>query len=654
MRMGDETVHLFGEYVLDMARGCLLRAGRPVHLRPQAYRMLKYLADNRGRLVSKDQLIEEVWEGRAVTDDSLVQCLRDVRHALGEGAGQHLRNERGRGYIFDPEAVGPEAGESLPARQEQVETVRGVVEEDETKDIVQTMSPAALTANAGRSRSTSSAEHLNSGVRTHKRAALIALAVLALAAAGVMYFAYFASRDQAIRSVAVLPFANGNGDPDLEYLSDGLSESLIDRLSQLPGMKVIARSSSFKYKGKEVDPQEVARSLGVEALVLGRVVQRGDDLQVRVELVDARDGTQIWGEQYNRRAADIQTVQEEISRIISQKLRLRLTGAQEQQLTKHVSTNPQAYQLYLNGLYYWRKGHPFENGKRALDYYNQALTLDPNFALAWAGVANFYFGFTGLSLLDPKEALPKAKAAAQRALELDETLAEAHSVLAGIKQDEWDWAGAERGHRRAVELNPNSVDARHRYARFSSVMGRHEEALAEVKLAQELDPLRTSLRLREGIVLYIARRYDEAVEKLRHVIELEPDHAVAHNFLGVAYDAKGMYEQAINEQQKAISIEREMTEARIFLGYALAKSGRKSEAKAILDELKTTKEYVSPAVLAVLYIGLEDKEGAIAALERAYGARDLQLQYLGAVHHYDSLRSDPRFQDLMQRVGLPQ
>jgi tetratricopeptide (TPR) repeat protein len=185
-------------------------------------------------------------------------------------------------------------------------------------------------------------------------------------------------------------------------------------------------------------------------------------------------------------------------------------------------------------------------------------------------------------------------------------------------------------------------------------MGRHEEALAEVKLAQELDPLRTSLRLREGIVLYIARRYDEAVEKLRHVIELEPDHAVAHNFLGVAYDAKGMYEQAINEQQKAISIEREMTEARIFLGYALAKSGRKSEAKAILDELKTTKEYVSPAVLAVLYIGLEDKEGAIAALERAYGARDLQLQYLGAVHHYDSLRSDPRFQDLMQRVGLPQ
>jgi eukaryotic-like serine/threonine-protein kinase len=664
--VSHDSIPLFGGFTLDLARGCLLRGGDEVHLRPQSYEVLKYLAEHRGRLVSKDQIIEEVWGGRAVTDNSLSKCIEEVREALGGHARQYVRNVRGRGYIFEPELGEREGLGGSTTLTEQVDLVRVVIEGEvaaEAREVDRTASqladsmvravPAAATAEAGAARAAPNAEHAVIGIARHKRAAVIALVALALAAAAVLvYLTRPDSRGQ-IRSVAVLPFANGSGDPNLEYLSDGLSESLIDRLSQLPGMKVIARSSSFRYKGKEVDPREAARALGVEALIVGRVVQRGDDLQVRAELVDARDGTQVWGEQYSRRASDVQAVQEEISRAISGNLRLRLSGAQEQLLTKHATQNAQAYQLYLNGLYYWRKGPPaFENGRRALDYYNQAVALDPDFALAWAGVANFYLSFAGLSLLDPKEALPKAKAAARRALELDEALADAHSVLAGVKQDEWDWAGAERGHKRAVELNPNSVDARHRYARFLSVMGRHEEALAEVKLAQGLDPLRTGLRLREGIVLYIARRYDEAVEKLRHVIELEPDHAVAHNILGMAYDAKGMYAQAINEQQKAISIERAMTEAQIFLGYALAKSGRKSEAQAILDELKNTKAYVSPAVLAVLYIGLGDNEGAIASLERAYGVRDLQLQYLNAIPHFDSLRPDPRFQDLVRRVGL--
>src|SRR5712691_7823605 len=341
----------------------------------------------------------------------------------------------------------------------------------------------------------SSAEYVIGEVKRHKRGAALVLAALVIAAAVAAfgYFKYFGSRSRAINSIAVLPFTNASADPSIEYLCDGISESLIDTLSQLPGLKVIARGSSFKYKGKEVDPQEIATALGVQAILSGRVVQRGDQLQVRAELIDARDKTQLWGEQYNRKAADIQAVQEEIARTISEKLRLRLSGAQEQQLAKHATVNAQAYQLYLNGSFYSRKGG-FENGRKALDYYNQAVALDPNFALAWTEVAEAYRYLQANGLLDPKETLPKAKAAAQKALELDETLAEAHVALGLIKMDEWDWAGAEREFKRASELNPNLAEARFRYSGYLSNVRRPTEALAEIKRAQELDPLRIRLR----------------------------------------------------------------------------------------------------------------------------------------------------------------
>ena len=284
----------------------------------------------------------------------------------------------------------------------------------------------------------------------------------------------------------------------MEYLSDGISESLINALSQLPELKVIARSSAFQYKGKEVDLQEAAKALGVQAIVTGRVVQRGDSLQVSAEMVDVRDKTQLWGEQYSRKSTDLQAVQEEIARAISEKLRLRLSGAEEQQLSKRATTNPQAYQLYLNGIFHRRKGG-FENGRKALDYFNQAVALDPNFALAFTGVADAYRYLAANSVLDPKEAYPKAKAAAQKALELDDRLAEAHVALGMIKNDEWDWAGAEREFKRAIELNSNLAEAHFRYSQYLSQMGRHTEAMAEIKRAQELDPLRITLRGQEGV-----------------------------------------------------------------------------------------------------------------------------------------------------------
>jgi len=513
---------------------------------------------------------------------------------------------------------------------------------------------AAPTAEASAAHTVSSAEYVVGEIKRHKRGALLVLATLLIAVAATFAYNYFARGGRtAIGSIAVLPFTNTSGDANMEYLSDGISESLINALSQLPQLKVIARSSAFKYKGKEVDPQEVAKALGVQAVVTGRVVQRGDNLQISAEMVDVRDKTQLWGEQYSRKLTDVQAVQEEIARTISEKLRLRLSGAQEQQLAKRATANPEAYQLYLNGVFYRRKGG-LENGRKALDYYNQAVALDPNFALAWTGVADAYRYLQANGVLDPKEAHPKAKAAAQKALELDEGLAEAHVALGLIKMDEWDWAGAEHEFNRATELNPNLAEAHHRYSVYLTNVGRHTEALAEIKRAQELDPLRIVLRDQEGAALYFARRYDEAVQQLQNVIKLDPDDRFAHAYLGYTYEAKGMYAQAIAEYQKRIRIEGETTSTLCYLGYALAMSGKRSEAQAILDKLKTTKEYVSPAELAVLYFGLGDKEGALTSLERAYAAHDLQMQSLKIDSHYDSLRSDPRFQDLLRRVGLPQ
>ncbi|MDQ3687995.1 MAG: tetratricopeptide repeat protein, partial [Acidobacteriota bacterium] len=500
----------------------------------------------------------------------------------------------------------------------------------------------------------SSAEYIVGEIKQHKRGAALVLATLLAAIVGLTSFFYFAkSGTAAINSVAVLPFVNVSKDPNTEYLSDGISESLIDTLSQLPGLKVIARSSTFRYKGKEIDPEEVAKTLGVGAIVTGRVVQRGDQLQVRAELVDAREGTQLWGEQYTRRAADLQTVQSEISREIAEKLRLRLTGAEEQRLAKRATENPEGYQLYLNGLFYMRKGG-VEDVRKALDYYNRAAALDPQFALAHAGVADSYRWLANNSLLDPKEAAAKGKAAAQKALGIDDQLAEAHLALAGFATDEWDWAGAEREHRRTIELNPNLAQARHRYSQYLSSVGRFDEALREIKRAQELDPLRVTLKGQEGIILFFARRYDEAIQQLQNALRLEPENAVTLIYLGYTYAAKGQYAEAVEAYQKAISVEGENTSTLCYLGHAYARSGKRDEALAVLDKLKRTKEYVSPAELAILYVGLGDKEAALGSLKSAYASRDLQLQYLKVEPSYDPLRSDPRFQDLVRRVGLPQ
>jgi serine/threonine-protein kinase len=512
--------------------------------------------------------------------------------------------------------------------------------------------PPAQTAHNPAASPTSSSEYVVGEIKRHKLGVIAAVAALVMAIAAYAYFFYFSGSGKApINSVAVLPFVNVSSDQDTEYLSDGISGSLINSLSQLPQLKVIARSSSFKYKGQEVDPQEVARVLGVQALVTGRVVQRAGMLLISVELVDARDKTQMWGEQYNRRAEDLLQVQSEISREIAERLRLRLTTGEQQQLVKSVIVNPQAYELFLKGRFRWNNGGT-ENAKRAVEYFQQAIAVDPAYAPAYAELSRSYSDLVTGSILDPKEFTPKAEAAARKALELDESLAEAHLASGGIKLYAWDWAGAEREFKRAIELNPNLAAAHAFYSFYLGLVGRPDQANAEIKRARELDPLSPQVNAWVGVQLLLARQYDQAIEALKRSLELDQNNPNATRVLGDVYGAKGMYAEAIATYQQVIKLGGNTPGTQIYLGAAYAKSGEREPAQAILKRLETKTEYVSPGELAVLYVALGERDQAFASLERAYVVHDSQLQSLGVDPFFDPLRSDPRFKDLLRRVGL--
>ncbi len=523
-------------------------------------------------------------------------------------------------------------------------------------------STAPQTGAASALDTTPTAESVNNKINRGRRLPLvIPLILAAIAIATVAYFVYsnYGNRGDktsidstaGIRSIAVLPFANVNDNPDMEYLSDGISESLINSLSQLPQLKVIARSSSFKYKGRDADPETVAKALSVEGILTGRVTQRGENLLISVELMDARDRTQVWGEQYNRKATDLLQVQAEISREIAERLRLRLSVGEQQQLSKRETATPEAYELLLRGRFQWRKGGT-EDWKKATEYYNQAIVVDPAYALAYAELSVSYSNLAHNSILDPKEFLPRAEVAALRALALDETLADAHLALANLKLNAWEWTAAEGEYKRAIELNPNFAEAYRWYSAYLTVTGRHEQSIARIRRARELDPLSIIVNADLGSNLFFARHYDEAIEAVKKTLELDPNFPLAHAYLGYIYAAKGMYPEAIAEQQEAIKLGLGGPSGQIYLGAAYARSGEREKAKTILKQLQTSKEYVSPGELAILYGSLGEREQAFASLEKAYAAHDLQLQYLGADPAFDPLRSDPRFRDLMRRIGL--
>jgi serine/threonine protein kinase/Flp pilus assembly protein TadD len=496
----------------------------------------------------------------------------------------------------------------------------------------------------------SSAEYIVSEVKKHKLVWLAVLGVLIATLATAGYFTAF--RSMPINSIAVLPFVNVGEDRDTEILSDGLSENLINTFSRLSQLKVIARNSSFKYRGENIDIQDAAKKLGVGAILTGRVVRRGDDLQISVELINTSDNTLIWGDLYNRKVSDTLKVPQEIAQAVAEKLQLKLSDAQEQQIAKRSTQSPQAYQLYMNGVFYRRKNGA-ENIRRAIEYQNQAIALDRSFALAYTELSIDFAALVEILALSPKEGMPQARSAAEQALALDDTLAEGYDALAGVRYFEFEWAGAESASKRAIELNPNLAGAHALYAEYLSRLGRFDEALREVRLAQKLDPLRTGLISNEGTIFYYARRYQEAIALKKPInAQSAEENPFAHLELAKVYVQTGQYAEAILSYQTSIKLE-ETTTALIHLGRAYALSGRRNEAIAILDRLKTTEKYVSPAELAILYGALGDKEKAFASLEKAFTERDFQLTSLKVEPGYDPLRADPRFQDLMDRVGLP-
>jgi serine/threonine protein kinase/tetratricopeptide (TPR) repeat protein len=484
---------------------------------------------------------------------------------------------------------------------------------------------------------------------------IAAVALIAgLAAAG--WFYGFSERGGAtIDSVAVLPFVNASADPNTEYLTDGITESLINSLSQLPHLKVMSRDSAFMYEGKETDARTAGQALGVRAVLKGRVMQRGENLDISAELVDARDNTHIWGQQYSRKQSDIFALQGEIAKEITTMLRTQLSGEDEKHMAKSYTANPEAYQDYLKGRYWWNK-RTEEGFRTGIEYFQQAIAKDPTYALAYAGLADSYSLLADYGLVAPIEAYPKAKDAALKALEIDDTLAEAHTSLAWIKANyDWDWAAARKDHQRAIELNPNYATAHQWYGVVLYRMGRLKEALPEVKRALELDPLSLVINRNLAEAFYCGREYDQAIEQFRKTLGLDPNFVTAHATLGDAYVQKSMYKESIVEFEQALVISSGNTQALSGLGHAYAAAGRRPEAQTVLDKLNllSKQRYVSAGFRARIYAGLGEKDLAFEWLEKAYADRNINAGVgikLDPV--YDPLRSDPRFQDLLRRMNL--
>ncbi|HSB08403.1 MAG TPA: tetratricopeptide repeat protein, partial [Blastocatellia bacterium] len=454
-----------------------------------------------------------------------------------------------------------------------------------------------------------------------------------------------------LNSIAVLPFINESRDSDTEYLSDGMTETITRDLSKIPNLRVISRSSAFRYREKEINPQSIGRELNVQAVLIGRIQKSGERLSLSTELINVEDNSQIWSEQYNRRITDALALQEEIPITIARRLQVKLSGADRARLNIRDTADVEAYRHYMKGRYFWDK-RSAEGMQKAQEHFEQAIAIDPNYALAYAGLADC-FALTDASPSPHSEGYAKAKSAAIQALALDETLAEAHTSLAWIKFNyEWDWGSAENEFNRAIELNPNYATAHHWYSVYLSYMGRYDEAITEIKKAQELDPLSLIVNTNVGVILSLARRYDEAIEELTKVLEMDPNFIRARLRLGLTYPYKKMYEEAIAQIQNGLSIANDEPSLLAALGSVYARSGQRSRAKQILQQVKQMqgRDGFRAMALANIYRDLGETEQALMYLQEAYEAHDTSLFEIKGEEVWDSLRSDPRFIDLLRRV----
>ena len=583
------------------------------------------------RIVSKALAKDKSKRYQTITDFKLdLEQLREELHL----AGPEIRSRTES--VSDPEVT-----QQSSAHAAQVDRRRSTV-----------------TAPAEAAQTVSSMEYIVTGVSRHKIVAFSLLAIVLLAVIGTIYFYY---PRHAIDSVAVLPFVNDSNDPNTEYFSDGITESIIRSLSQLPNLKVMSRSAVFRFKGKGVDPQEVGRNLKVGAVLAGNVVKQGDRLIIKTELINVSDGSQLWGAEYNNSLSDIFSVQDEISRKISETLRLRLTGADEEKLAKRYTKDTEAYELYLKGRFFWNKRD--ESGLRnGIKYFQAAEEKDPNYALAYSGLADSYALLSDIGVVSPADEMPKARAAAQRAVDIDQNLAEAYTSRAFVKLAyDWDWLGAESDFKKALELNAKYPTAHQWYASYLMQMGKFDHAKAEIEQAYQLDPLSPIIASNSGLYSYYEHNYDDAIAKYKATLQTDPDFWIARNYLGLAYVQKRMYADAISELRALVKAPREgplpddivdrEPEASASLAFAYGMAGKANEAQAILQKFDALqrRRYVSGLYFAIVYAGLKDNANAIQSLNTAFESRHPGLVLIRIEPMFDGLRSDDRFKQLVKR-----
>jgi TolB-like protein/Tfp pilus assembly protein PilF len=493
-----------------------------------------------------------------------------------------------------------------------------------------------------------------------KKLFIPAVVVVALIIAAVVIWRLILQKEAASPapgkpSIAVLPFADLSPQKDQEHFCEGFAESLINALAKIKDLRVPGRTSSFSFKGKEQAIEEIGKELDVKTVLEGSVQKAGNKIRITVKLINVADESLLWSEQYNREMNDIFSIQDEITMAIVDNLKVKLLGKEKVELIKRYTDNLDAYNFYLQGRYHWNK-RSGEGMLKSIEYFKKAIEVDSTYASAYAGLADSYIVLGEWGVFSSMEVFPKAKDAALRALEIDDGLAEAHNALAMIKRDyDWDWKAAEREFKKAIELNPNYPTAHQWYAEYLSTMGRHDQAIAEIKRAQDLDPLSLIIKAIGGVVFLQSRQFDQGIEQCQKVLDLKPSFTMAHVYLGWIYLAKGMYEEAIAEFQKALDLsEGFLLISQPQLGYAYALSGKRDKAQKILDQLdeRSKQSYVRPSAFASVYQGLGENDRVFELLEKGYEEKDVWLVFLKVNPQCDSLRSDPRFKALLKKMNL--
>lgn len=612
--------------------------------------------DHRADIFSTGVLLYEMltgtWPFRGKTTVEVrYAVLRDTPRPIAEARGEESPVIARLQEILD-RAMAKEPSARYQRIEELREDLRGVLREVDPDASQATSFTGGISPVVPRHRN---AGGLFASVMRHK---VLAAAAAILLVAGLAFGAYLLlgrrARPTSVDSVAVLPFTNAGGDPNAEYLSDGITESIINSLSQLPSIKVRSRNSVFRYKGKATDPSRVGRDLGVGAVLTGQVAHHGDVIDVSVELINTNDDSQIWGERYTRKLSDLVALQEELSRDITDKLRLKLSGAEQKQLVKDYATNSEAYKLYLQGRYYWNK-RTAEDFQKGIQSFEEAIKKDPNYAPAYSGLADCYSLLNVYNAGPATDSASKAKEAARQALKLDESLAEAHASLAFVLyRFDWDWAAAEREFRRAIELKPEYATAHQWYSAMLAASGRFDEANAEASRAHDLEPFSLTINSDVGRHLYYASKYDQAMAVHRKTLEMDRNFARAHYELGYVLTQTGKQDEAVQEFQQALALDKGATGALAGLGYAHAAAGQRKQAEQILQQLneQARQRYVSPYYLAVVYAGMGERDRALENLEKAAAERFNWVVFIKVEPKLNGLATDPRFQALLRRMGL--